>query len=87
MPDKEPIKTRTGRVVTGAGIEAPAEEAERGYDVNEFKTRRWLVIDLDGTLITAHSEKQCAGRPAPASAAPWCRWAQRPGPGRGGPAG
>ena len=40
MPDKEPIKTRTGRVLTDADVEAPAEEAERGYDVNEFKTRR-----------------------------------------------
>ena len=40
MPDKEPIKTRTGRVLTDADVEAPTEEAERGYDVNEFKTRR-----------------------------------------------
>ena len=40
MPDKEPIKTRNRRVLTDADVEAPAEEAERGYDVNEFKTRR-----------------------------------------------
>jgi Ribbon-helix-helix protein, copG family len=34
MPDKEPIKTRTGRAFL------PTPTAERGYDVNEFKTRR-----------------------------------------------
>jgi hypothetical protein len=32
--------TKTGKVPTDADIEAMADEAERGYDVAELKTRR-----------------------------------------------
>ena len=40
MAEKKPVKTKTGRVVTDAEIEALADEAERGYDVETLKTRR-----------------------------------------------
>lgn len=33
-------KTKTGRVLTDVDIEAMADEAERGYDVEMLKTRR-----------------------------------------------
>ena len=33
-------KTKTGKVLTDADIEAMADEAERGYDVEMLKTRR-----------------------------------------------
>jgi len=33
-------KTKTGKVLTDADIEAMADEAERGYDVEVLKTRR-----------------------------------------------
>ena len=36
----EPYKTKTGKVLTDADIEAMADEAERGYDVEALKTRR-----------------------------------------------
>jgi hypothetical protein len=36
----KPYKTKTGKVLTGADIEAMADEAERGYDVEMLKTRR-----------------------------------------------
>lgn len=32
--------TKTGKVLSDADIEAMADEAERGYDVEELKTRR-----------------------------------------------
>ena len=32
--------TKTGRVLTDADIEELADEAERGYDVDELKSRR-----------------------------------------------
>lgn len=35
-----PFKTKTGKVLTDADIEALADEAERGYDVEVLKTRR-----------------------------------------------
>lgn len=41
MTDKTPpFKTKTGKVLTDADIEALADEAERGYDVEVLKTRR-----------------------------------------------
>ena len=40
MPDKKPVKTRTGRVLSDAEIEALADQAESGYDVEQLKTRR-----------------------------------------------
>jgi CRISPR-associated endonuclease/helicase Cas3 len=41
MPDEEkPYRTKSGRVLTDADIEGLADEAERGYDVEELKTRR-----------------------------------------------
>jgi len=33
-------KTRTGKVLTDADVEAMADEAERGYDPEVLKTRR-----------------------------------------------
>ena len=36
----EPYRTKTGKVLTDADIEAMADEAERGYDVETLKTRR-----------------------------------------------
>ena len=33
-------RTKTGKVLTDADIEALADEAERGYDVEVLKTRR-----------------------------------------------
>lgn len=36
----KPYTTKTGKVLTDADIEAMAEEAERGYDVETLKTRR-----------------------------------------------
>lgn len=35
-----PFKTQTGKVLTDADIEALADEAEQGYDVEVLKTRR-----------------------------------------------
>ena len=41
MTDKTPpFKTKTGKVLSDADIEALADEAERGYDVEALKTRR-----------------------------------------------
>jgi len=41
MPDRpRTYKTKTGKVLTDADIEAMADEAERGYDVEMLKTRR-----------------------------------------------
>ena len=40
MSDKKPMKTRTGRVLSDADVEALAHEAERGYDIEQLKTRR-----------------------------------------------
>ena len=41
MADKsKPFKTKTGKVLTDADIEAMADEAERGYDVEMLKSRR-----------------------------------------------
>jgi hypothetical protein len=37
---KKPYKTKTGRVLTDAEIEALADDAERGYDVDRLITRR-----------------------------------------------
>jgi hypothetical protein len=36
----KPYKTKTGKVLTDAEIEAMADEAEGGYDVETLKTRR-----------------------------------------------
>jgi hypothetical protein len=36
----KPYTTKTGKVLTDADIEAMADAAERGYDVEELKTRR-----------------------------------------------
>lgn len=41
MPDRpKTYTTKTGRTLTDADIEAMADEAERGYDVDELKGRR-----------------------------------------------
>ena len=41
MTDKaKTYRTKTGKVLTDADIEALADEAERGYDVDVLKTRR-----------------------------------------------
>ncbi len=36
----KPYKTKTGKVLTDSEIEAMADEAERGYDVETLKVRR-----------------------------------------------
>lgn len=36
----KPYRTRTGKVLSDADIEAMADEAERGYDVEVLKVRR-----------------------------------------------
>ena len=38
--DTKTYKTKTGKIVTGADIEAMADEAERGYDAETLKSRR-----------------------------------------------
>jgi len=41
MPESsQPFTTKTGRVLSDADIEALADEAERGYDVQDLKRRR-----------------------------------------------
>jgi uncharacterized protein (DUF4415 family) len=41
MADKaETYRTKTGKILTDAEIEAMADEAERGYDVEALKARR-----------------------------------------------
>ena len=41
MPeDEKTYRTKSGRVLTDADIEHLADEAERGYDVEELKARR-----------------------------------------------
>ncbi len=41
MPDPTtPYRTTTGKVLTDSDIEAFADEAEQGYDVEALKTRR-----------------------------------------------
>lgn len=41
MPEKpRTYRTKTGKVLTDADVEAIADEAERHYDVDELKTRR-----------------------------------------------
>lgn len=41
MPEKaKTYRTKTGKVLTDADIEAMADEAERGLDVEELKGRR-----------------------------------------------
>jgi Ribbon-helix-helix protein, copG family len=40
MAEKKPAKTKTGRVLTDAQIGVLADEAERGYDVEQLKRRR-----------------------------------------------
>lgn len=40
MADRKPHPTKTGRVLTDIEIEALADQAERGYDVEELKQRR-----------------------------------------------
>ena len=35
-----PIRTKTGKVLTDADIEALADEAERGYDISQIKPYR-----------------------------------------------
>jgi len=39
-PKTKTYKTKTGKVLTDADIEALADEAERGYDVDALKSRR-----------------------------------------------
>lgn len=39
MGEKKSVRTKTGRVLTDAEIQALADEAERGYDVDTLKTR------------------------------------------------
>lgn len=36
----KPYETKTGKVLTDLDIEAMADQAERGYDVETLKTRR-----------------------------------------------
>jgi hypothetical protein len=38
--DKKTYKTKTGRILTDADIEAMADEAEQGYDVEPLMRRR-----------------------------------------------
>jgi hypothetical protein len=38
--NRKPFTTRTGRILSHAEIEALADEAERGYDVEMLKPRR-----------------------------------------------
>ncbi len=41
MPESsQPFTTKTGRVLSEADIESLADEAERGYDVEDLKRRR-----------------------------------------------
>lgn len=41
MPEKpKTYRTKTGKVLTDADIEAIADEAERGYEVEQVKARR-----------------------------------------------
>jgi uncharacterized protein (DUF4415 family) len=40
MADGKPYKTKTGRILSDAEIEALADEAEHGYEVEELKQRR-----------------------------------------------
>ena len=41
MVDKtEPCRTKSGKVLNGAGVAALADEAERDYDVEALETRR-----------------------------------------------
>jgi len=40
MANGKPYSTKTGRNLTNTDIEALADEAERGYDVEELKQRR-----------------------------------------------
>jgi hypothetical protein len=41
VPEKpKAYRTKTGKVLTDADIEAMADEAERGYDVEQLKARR-----------------------------------------------
>jgi len=41
MPEKpKPYTTKTGKVLTDSDIEAMADEAERGYEVETLKARR-----------------------------------------------
>lgn len=41
MPDKpKTYRTKTGKMLTDADVEAMADEAERGYDVEQLKARR-----------------------------------------------
>jgi hypothetical protein len=38
--ERKPYQTRAGKVLSDADIEAMADEAERGYDVETLKARR-----------------------------------------------
>jgi hypothetical protein len=40
VTEKKTYKTKTGKVLTDADIEALADEAERGYDVDVLRKRR-----------------------------------------------
>ena len=40
MADRKSHTTKTGRILSDAEIEALADEAERGYDVEELQQRR-----------------------------------------------
>lgn len=40
MGDEKTYKTKSGKVLTDADIEAIADEAERGYDVDALRGRR-----------------------------------------------
>ncbi len=56
MTEGKPYKTRTGKVLTDADIEAMADEAERGYDVEMLlgKTRgrgRPMIGDAPSEVV------------------------------------
>lgn len=40
MAEKKSARTKTGRILSNAEIQALADEAERGYDVKQLKARR-----------------------------------------------
>ena len=48
-------RTRSGKVLTNADIEALADEAERGYDVSRLK-RQPGRPPLGSSVISAHTE-------------------------------
>lgn len=43
--DEKPLRTKTGRVLTDADIQALADEAERGYDVEHLKGKPSIHLE------------------------------------------